>query len=101
MKIGRAHSAATAKASIFMTQERTNGINRGLEAGGGALRYAGNFNDGAMRFEGETIANGKKTLQKLTFFKIDENTVRQFSEASTDDGKTWTVTTDLKYVKRK
>ncbi len=72
-----------------------------IGTGGGALRYAGNFKDGAMRFEGETIANGKKTLQKLTFTKLDENTVRQLFEASNDDGKTWTVTYDLKYVRKK
>lgn len=71
-----------------------------IGTGGGALRYAGLFTNGAMRFEGETIANGKKTLQKLTFTKIDENTVRQLFEASTDDGKTWTITYDLKYVRK-
>lgn len=71
-----------------------------IGTGGGALRYAGVFTDGAMRFEGETIANGKKTLQKLTFTKIDENTVRQLFETSADDGKTWTITADLKYVRR-
>ncbi|HEY0459798.1 MAG TPA: tetratricopeptide repeat protein [Pyrinomonadaceae bacterium] len=68
---------------------------------GGALRYAGNFKDGAMRFEGETLAGGKKTLQKLTFFKLDENTVRQLAETSADEGKTWTVGYDLKYVRKK
>lgn len=72
-----------------------------IGSGGGALRYSGNFKEGAMRFEGETVAGGKKTLQKLTFFKLDENTVRQLFEASTDDGKTWSVTFDLKYVRKK
>lgn len=72
-----------------------------MGTGGGALRYAGNFREGAMRFEGETVANGKKTLQKLTFFKLDENTVRQLFEASSDEGKTWAVTSDLKYVRKK
>lgn len=72
-----------------------------IGSGGGALRYAGNFREGAMRFEGETTANGKKTLQKLTFTKIDENTVRQLFEASNDDGKTWLITYDLKYVRKK
>lgn len=72
-----------------------------IGTGGGALRYAGNFKDGAMRFEGETIAGSKKTLQKLTLSKIDENTVRQLFEASNDDGKTWAVTYDLKYIRRK
>jgi tetratricopeptide (TPR) repeat protein len=72
-----------------------------IGSGGGALRYAGNFKDGAMRFEGETLANGKKTLQRLTFFKLDENTVRQLAESSADEGRTWTVTYDFKYVKKK
>jgi tetratricopeptide (TPR) repeat protein len=68
---------------------------------GGALRYAGNFGENAMRFEGETNPNGKKILQKLTFFKLDENTVRQLAESSTDEGKTWTVNYDFKYVRKK
>lgn len=72
-----------------------------IGTGGGSLRYAGNFKDGAMHFEGETMASGKKTLQKLTFTKLDENTVRQVFEASNDDGKTWAITTDLKYVRKK
>lgn len=72
-----------------------------IGSGGGALRYEGTFKDGAMRFEGETVAGGKKTLQKLTFFKLDENTVRQLFEASTDEGKTWTVTFDGKYVRKR
>lgn len=72
-----------------------------IGSGGGALRYAGDFKENAMRFEGETLSNGKKTLQRLTFFKIDENTVRQLSETSADEGKTWTVAYDFKYVKKK
>lgn len=68
---------------------------------GGALRYAGNFNENAMRFAGEAVANGRKTLQKLTFFKLDENTVRQLAESSADDGATWTVNYDFKYVRKK
>lgn len=54
-----------------------------------------------MYFEGETAAGGKKTLNKLTFFKVDENTVRQLAESSVDGGKTWTVNYDFKYVRKK
>lgn len=72
-----------------------------IGSGGGALRYAGNFKDGAMRFEGETVTNSKKVLHRLTFSKIDENTVRQFAELSNDEGKTWTVSYDFKYVRMK
>lgn len=73
-----------------------------IGSGGGALRYEGNFKDGAMRFEGFTVGqNGKKTLQKLTFFKLDENTVRQLAETSGDEGKTWTISYDFKYIRKK
>ena len=72
-----------------------------IGSGGGAARYAGGFTENAMRFEGESSANGKKILNKLTFFRLDENTVRQFAESSADEGKTWTVNYDFKYVRKK
>ena len=72
-----------------------------IGSGGGAARYAGGFTENAMRFEGESSANGKKILNKLTFFRLDENTVRQLAESSADEGKTWTVNYDFKYVRKK
>lgn len=73
-----------------------------IGSGGGALRYEGSFKDGAIRYEGSTIGqDGKKTLHKLTFFRVDENTVRQLAETSTDEGKTWNITYDFKYVRKK
>jgi tetratricopeptide (TPR) repeat protein len=72
-----------------------------IGSGGGALRYEGVFKDGAMRYEGETIANGVKSHHRLTFSKNDDGSVRQFAEISTDGGKTWNVSYDFKYVKAK
>lgn len=73
-----------------------------IGSGGGALRYAGTFRDGAMRFESETIGtNGAKVFHRLTFSKNDDGSVRQFSEISNDEGKTWAVNYDFKYVKAK
>ena len=39
-------------------------------------------------------------LERLTFFNIDSNTVRQFDQKSTDNGKTWTVQYDLLYKRK-
>lgn len=73
-----------------------------IGSGGGAVRYEGSFKDGAMRFEAETTApNGQKVLNRLTFSKNDDGSVRQFAEISNDGGKTWNVSYDLKYVKAK
>jgi hypothetical protein len=68
---------------------------------GGSLDYEGSFINGAMRFEGWTKnAAGAKVLQKLTFFAIAPDTVRQLFESSTDDGKTWTPGFDARYVRK-
>jgi hypothetical protein len=69
---------------------------------GGALDYTGEFSDGAMRFVGwNKDAKGNRVEQKLTFFAIAPDTVRQLFEASTDGGKTWKSTFDGRYVRRK
>jgi hypothetical protein len=73
-----------------------------MDDSGSALDYTGEFRDGAMRFTGWTLdAQGHRVEQKLTFTPIDSNTVRQTFEASSDGGKTWAVTFDGRYVRRK
>jgi hypothetical protein len=55
-----------------------------------------------MRFTGWTLdAKGNRVEQKLTFFNVAPDTVRQLFDASTDGGKTWTATFDGRYVRRK
>jgi hypothetical protein len=69
---------------------------------GSSLDYEGTFTGGAMRFEGWTKnAAGNRVLQKLTFFPIAADTVRQLFESSIDDGKTWTPGFDARYVRKK
>ena len=60
-----------------------------IGSGGGALRYEGNFSDGAMRYQAETVSGGNKTLNRLTFSKNVDGSVRQFAEISNDGGRTW------------
>jgi hypothetical protein len=70
--------------------------------GGGPLDYVGEYKDGAMRFEGWTLGpNGMHVLQKLTFYNIAHDTVRQQFEQSADSGKTWSTTFDGRYVRRR
>ncbi len=72
-----------------------------MGATGVATRYEGEYREGAMRYQSESVRSGTRTMLRLTFFKIDANTVRQFAEQSVDEGKTWTVSYDFKYVRRK
>ena len=62
----------------------------------------GEYRDGAMRFEYETV-NPQGVKQKVHFYFFNEgpDQVRQFHETSIDDGKTWTTTYDFTYKRRK
>jgi len=64
--------------------------------------YNGEYRDGAMHFTSETTdAKGVKTLGNFIFYNIDKNTVRQYLELSTDGGKTYQVSYDLTYIRKK
>jgi tetratricopeptide (TPR) repeat protein len=69
---------------------------------GGVSEFAGEFKDSALRFEGEShTPAGTRILRRLTFFNLGPDRVRQFSEASTDGGKTWSVNYDFIYTRTK
>jgi hypothetical protein len=71
------------------------------DSSGGVSEFAGEYKNSAIRFEGESHApNGTRTFRRLTFFNLGPDRVRQFSEASNDEGKTWTVDYDFTYVRR-
>ncbi|HEY0405607.1 MAG TPA: tetratricopeptide repeat protein [Pyrinomonadaceae bacterium] len=73
-----------------------------VDSAGSVLELAGAYKDGKMQFTGETLrADGTKLLQRLTFFNLSADRVRQFWEQSTDNGKTWTVAFDGMYTRKK
>ncbi|MFL6228059.1 MAG: hypothetical protein ACJ741_04710 [Pyrinomonadaceae bacterium] len=73
-----------------------------VDAYGNVSEFVGEFKDGAMRYEGETHrAGGVKVLRKMILTWLDAGRVRQFSERSTDGGKTWTLAYDYIYTRRK
>lgn len=73
-----------------------------IAEGGGTLDYTqGEFRDGAMRFLGWTLSPARTRVeQRLTFFAIHADTVRQLFETSTDSGRTWRPGFDGRYVRR-
>lgn len=70
-----------------------------VDAKGSVIRYSGKFDNGKMKLKGTTISpNGKTGLSRMTFTPNPDRSVSQLMENSTDDGKTWTVAFDGKYV---
>jgi hypothetical protein len=62
--------------------------------------YIGSFTDGKMVLVADQPANGKPGLARMTFSRLPGGDVRQLGEASSDGGKTWTLSFDLIYSRR-
>jgi hypothetical protein len=62
----------------------------------------GEYKDSVMRFAFTTTDAQGRTLQgKFSFFNQGPNQVRQLNETSSDDGKTWIVSYDFTYKRKK
>lgn len=73
-----------------------------VDSTGTILELAGEYKDGKLSLSGESPQNnGTRTLQRLTFFNLSPERVRQLWEQSTDGGKTWTVVFDGMYIRKK
>lgn len=68
---------------------------------GGVVYYAGNFTDGAMRYEGDNIkADGTKIHTVCTLTPLEDGRIHHLIRHTTDEGKTWTTYFDAHYVPR-
>ncbi len=70
---------------------------------GGTISFYGGLKDGVMDFYTDNVAqpDGTKLKRHLQFFNLAPDKVRQFSQGSTDGGKTWKVEYDFTYTRRK
>ena len=70
---------------------------------GGMIHFFGGLKDGVMNFWTDDMPqpDGKKLRRHLQFFNLGGDKVRQFSQGSTDGGKTWQVEYDFTYVRKK
>lgn len=64
--------------------------------------FEGKLEDGNMVYYSYDHVKDEKNayLERLTFFNLGPDKVRQFDERSTDQGKTWTVGYDLTYIRK-
>lgn len=69
---------------------------------GGNLQLEGEWNGSAMVLQGKPIKNRQGQLQvdRITWTPNADGTVRQFWEASTDNGASWSVAFDGMYRKK-
>lgn len=71
-------------------------------SGGAVTEYVnGIYKDSAMQFESTMQTAQGIAKVRFRFFNQGANQVRQFQEYTNDDGKTWNVSYDLTYMRRK
>jgi hypothetical protein len=70
---------------------------------GGRIFFYGELKDGVMDYWTDDLPqpDGPKLRRHLQFFSLGPDRVRQFSQGSTDGGKTWRVEYDFTYNRRK
>lgn len=69
---------------------------------GTVVRYEGAIVNGAMRYEGESVApDGAVTRTRVTIEPKPDGSVRHVIENSTDSGATWSAAFDATYVRKK
>lgn len=70
---------------------------------GGTIFFHGNPEGRVMHYWTDDVPqpDGTKLRRHMQFFNIDADTVRQFSQGSTDAGKTWTTEYDFTYHRAK
>ena len=72
-----------------------------VDAFGSLTKYSGGTKDGAMDYFADSVnPKGKPIKLHLQFFKLSDDKVRQFSQISSDGGKTWSVQYDFIYSRK-
>jgi hypothetical protein len=67
---------------------------------GGYLDFIGDFKDGQMILQRESVRDGAKILQRMVSKNISSNEMDWSWEASHDDGKTWQVNWPIHYKRK-
>ncbi len=70
---------------------------------GGNIFFHGELKDGVMDYWTDELpqSNGPSLKRHLQFIPMGSDKVRQFSQSSTDGGKTWQVEYDFTYNRKK
>ena len=100
----RAIAGGTGSSFNIFDASRSMWFQTWVDSSGGLHEYRGNSDaQGNMAFTGEMPGGPGQPARlatRLTFFRLGPDRVRQFSESSTDEGRTWSTNYDLIYTRR-
>jgi hypothetical protein len=73
-----------------------------IDNSGSVVEFHGSYGANQLVYEADSAnPDGTKVHRKMTFVKLPDNRVRQFSVATQDGGKTWSPEYDLLYTRKK
>jgi len=73
-----------------------------IDATGRKAEFSGEYHEDAMRLDGGAVlADGRKIKSRMIVYNLSPDRARQYSERSTDGGKTWSVAYDFIYIRKK
>ena len=91
------------KSFNFFDKEKNKWVQFWVDKNAQSILFEGNYDEvqkAIVYFSYDKNTGDKPYIRKLLFFDIDSNTVRQFSERTYDDGKTWHTEYDLLYKRK-
>jgi hypothetical protein len=95
-------AGGTGKSINYYNPARGKWVQTWVDGHGGIIEVEGVFADGVMRFEGVHIyPDGRREAYRMSFTPHNDGSVRQFIEQSKDDGTSWYVWFDGKYVRQR
>jgi len=94
-------SGSTGKSMNFYNPETGHWQQTWVSARGNIIEYIGDYANNKMVYYATVQDNdGNPEQNRLTFFNLAPDSVRQFSQRSADGGKTWSTEYDLMYVRK-
>lgn len=96
------HGGGNGKSINYMNAQTNTWEQDWIGSMGGPQRFLnGVYKDSAMRFTYESVSNGQKVTGNFIFYNMGPDKVRQYQDATTDGGKTYTVSYDFIYIRKK
>ena len=86
----------------FNHYDTSKNIQDWVDSQSNSIHFEGKLEDGVMSYYADSSRpDGTPIRRHLQFFKLDADHVRQFSQQSSDGGKSWTTEYDFTYNRKK
>lgn len=94
----------TGKSFNHFNMDKKKWVQFWVDQNSNSIYFEGNYDStkkAIVYYSYDHAKDASPFIRRLTFFNLGPNEVRQFSQRSTDNGKTWSTEYDLSYIRKK